>query len=387
MLNKLSIGLWGLGIVLLFLYSFVQVDLGLTLTRASFFQGIQQSFQYIGYFNRPLSAYLFSGIMLAIFILYTATLYLIHKKWVMQRTVVIISAMASVILLFSYTATSYDIFNYIFDAKIVTQYHNNPYFQKALDYPNDPMLSFMHWTHRTYPYGPTWLGLTIPLSFLGGGYFIITYFLFKLLAVLSYALTALLVFKITKVAKLGDPTMSLAFFALNPLVIIETLVSGHNDMSMMALALFGIYLLLVHKKYSAWLVLILSIGVKFGTVILAPLFLWYPFSKRKNKDFYLLLGCFLCMVIAVIGASVRTTFQPWYFLFCIPFAAMLIKKMYISIPTVIFSFLILFQYVPFFYTGNFDPPIPEIMNQLLVASIIFSFIGFLGGIALKKRKL
>lgn len=385
MINKLSICLWVIIIGILFLYSFVQVDLGLTLTRASFFQSIQQSFQYIGYFNRSLSAYLFSGIIVLLSVIYVGTLYLIFKKKIMKHTVWVITFLASGILLFSYTATSYDIFNYIFDAKIVTHYHSNPYLHKALDYPNDPMLSFMHWTHRTYPYGPTWLGLTVPLSFLGGGYFLITYYIFKLLAVGSYLLAGLLIYKISKISKLTDPVLALAFFTLNPLVIIETLVSGHNDIPMMVLALLGVYLLLVHKKYSAWLSLALSIGVKFGTAILIPLFLWYPFSGRRNKDFYLILGCLICMIIAVIAASIRTTFQPWYFLFCIPFAALLSKKIYIAIPIIIFSTLVLFQYVPFFYTGNFNTPIPEIMNQLLYVSIVLGCIGFISGIFIEKK--
>lgn len=374
MLNKSLIGLWGVAIFVLFLYSFVQVDLGLTLTRASFFQDIQRSFQYVGYFNRPLSAYLFIGIVVLLGILYLLTLFLISKKKVSLRTLSVLLILVSVILLFSYTATSYDIFNYIFDAKIVTQYHENPYIKKALDYPNDPMLGFMHWTHRTYPYGPTWLALTIPLSFMGGGYFVVTYFLFKALAVASYLISSFLIYKIVKITKRVDPLLALAFFSLNPLVIMETLVAGHNDIPMMAAALLGIYFLIVQKKYSAWLSLVLSAGIKFGTLILLPVFLWYPFSKRKNKDFILFTVCFFCMLAAVIAASTRTTFQPWYFLLCLPIAALILNQVFIRIFVVCFSLLILFQYVPFFFTGNFDPPIPTIMNQLLWLSIIVSLV-------------
>lgn len=369
MRNKLLIVLWGIGILLLFLYSFVQVDLGLTLTRASFFQSIQQSFQYIGYFNRPLSAYLFSGIVIGLSALYIYTLYVAFKKKITVKFAVLLIGIVSVVLLFSYNATSYDLFNYIFDAKIVTHYNENPYVKKALDYPSDPMLGFMHWTHRTYPYGPVWLGLTIPLSFIGSGYFLLTFYLIKLLVVGSYVLTCFLLYKILKVSKVANPLLGLIFFALNPLVLIETLLSAHNDIPMMALALLGVYFLIEKKKYSAWVSLLFSIGVKFGTAALLPVFLWYPFSKRQNKNTILFAVSFLCMLVTVLAASYRTTFQPWYFLFCLPFAALLYRKLYISIPVIIFSVLILFQYVPFFYTGNFDPPIPNIMNQMLSISI------------------
>jgi hypothetical protein len=43
-------------IVLLFLYSFTQIDLGLVISRFPFLYEVEKSFQYIGYFNRPLSA-------------------------------------------------------------------------------------------------------------------------------------------------------------------------------------------------------------------------------------------------------------------------------------------------------------------------------------------
>ena len=46
-------------ILFVFFYSFTQVDLSLTLSRASFITTLQRSFQYIGYFNRPLSTVLF----------------------------------------------------------------------------------------------------------------------------------------------------------------------------------------------------------------------------------------------------------------------------------------------------------------------------------------
>jgi hypothetical protein len=39
----------------LFLYSYTQVDLNLTLSRVSLWQTIQRAFQYVGYFQRPVS--------------------------------------------------------------------------------------------------------------------------------------------------------------------------------------------------------------------------------------------------------------------------------------------------------------------------------------------
>lgn len=369
MLRKIVTGLWLIAFGLLFLYSFTQVDLGLTLTRASIFLTIEKSFQYIGWFNRPLSTYLYCSITLLLFVLYVWTLWLVWKKKIQARTVWMVTILAAIVLVFSYNAFSYDLFNYIFDARIFTHYHLNPYQYKALDFPGDPMLGFMHWTHRTYPYAPFWLALTIPLSYIGLGYFIVTFALFKILAAASYLAGSYFVYKISKKTKLVSPVFALAFFSLNPFVLIESLVSAHNDMVMMALSLAAVYLLFSSRKYTSFLFLLLSVGIKFATGFLAPLFLWYPFSKRKNKNTIFILGSILLMIAGAYLASFRTTFQPWYFMLVIPFSALLSNKYYIFIPSILFSFLVLFQYVPYFYMGNYDPPIPFVMNLMLWWSI------------------
>ena len=173
-------------IIGLFLYSFTQVDLSLTLSRWSVWQVIQKYFQHIGYFQRPLSAFIYVAIILLLYIFYFFFLTKAYSHKISKRQIWFLITSVSIILAFSYNAFSYDLFNYIFDAKIITYYHQSPYIHKALDYLGDPMLSFMHWTHRAYPYGPIWLLLTVPLSFLGFKIFLLTFFLFKFLMAISF---------------------------------------------------------------------------------------------------------------------------------------------------------------------------------------------------------
>src|SRR3990167_8554688 len=217
----------------LFFYSFTQIDLGLTLSRVSVWQTAEKFFKSIGYFNRPMSALIFIIITLLLFTFYLLILNNIRKKEISRKTIWSLIIATTVILTFSYNAFSYDLFNYIFDAKIVTYYNQNPYLHKALDFPGDPMLSFMHWTHRLFPYGPTWLGLTVPLSFIGMHFFLPTFFLFKMLISMSFLGTVFFIGKILRKVYPDNEVFSVAFFALNPLIIIESLVSSHNDIVMM----------------------------------------------------------------------------------------------------------------------------------------------------------
>ena len=113
--------------VILFLYSFTQVDLNLTLSRASVWTGLQKVFLQIGYYERPLSTAIFVSILAAFFLLYwtvirKAAMGLLSFK---QIWILIIAVVA--ILLLSYPAFSYDFFNYMFTAKTVLVYEKNPY--------------------------------------------------------------------------------------------------------------------------------------------------------------------------------------------------------------------------------------------------------------------
>jgi len=384
-MKKIIIPLWGISAITLLLYSFTQVDLSLTLSRVSIYQTIERAFQYVGWFNRPLSTYLYLLILGAMFTLYGITLNLARKKAIELKTLWKIIIFLSVILFFAYNAFSYDIFNYIFDAKIITHYHANPYLHKALDYPGDPMLSFMRWTHRTYPYGPFWLVLTVPLSFIGLGYFLLTFYLFKLLMVLSFVGSCFLIARISKKLNI-DPVHSVAAFALNPLVLIESLVSAHNDIVMMFFGLLGVYLLVEKKMVNSSLSLIFSVGIKFATGLLFPVFI-YKIFQNKSKDNFFYFSVIL-MVAAVVFATIRSglnfnpfgvnyqnvQFQPWYLLYVLPFAAFVQRKFFIMIPVFIISLFSLFQYVPFLYLGNWNPPVPTILAYLLYISIALSAV-------------
>lgn len=366
---------WILTIVVLFFYSFTQIDLGLTLTRASWWQAIQRNFQFIGYFKRPLSTGLYLSILSLLFVFYFLILRGVKHGWLGRKKIWFLILITAGILWLSYNAFSYDIFNYIFDAKVITFYQQNPYEHKALDFPGDPMLGFMHWTHRLYPYGPTWLVLTVPLSVLGFQKLLPTMILLKGLAVFGYLISCWAIDKI--LAKISPKTrlIGLSIFAFSPLVIIETLVSAHNDIWMMALALLGFWYLLEKKSLFAWLMLALSAGVKFATILLFPIFLLISFWQKQKKEINwekIWQFSFFLMVAAVLMAIRRDELKPWYLLYLSPFLALDAEKKWLFWPVTGLSFGALLHYAPFLYSGNWDPPVPEIKAKV---TLVFFLVG------------
>lgn len=357
-------------IVFLFLYTFTQVDLNLTLSQASWWQAFQKFFQSIGYYNRPLSTFLYISIISLMFLFYAVSLRLSALNKIRRKHIWILVLGITGILTFSYNAFSYDLFNYIFDAKIVTFYNESPYIHKALDYMGDPMLTFMRWTHRTYPYGPFWLGLTVPVSFVGFNFFLLTFFMFKILTSLFFLGIVFFIEKILKIVSPKYTILGMVFFALNPLVLIEGLVSSHNDISMMFFAMFAVYLLLINKYIFSFITLVLSIGIKFATVILAPVFLLFIMKKKNITKIQILHVLFFAMFIPLILVVIRTNFQPWYLLFILPFASLIPNKSYAIGVGIILSFFALLQYVPFIYNGDWNDPTPQILYMLTVTGFI-----------------
>jgi hypothetical protein len=373
--KKFSIIGYLIAVLGLFFYSFTQIDLGLTLSQVSVWQTLEKFFKNIGYFQRPLSSFIFIIIVLLLFIFYLLILNAALKKKISKKTIWTLIIATAVVFTFSYNAFSYDLFNYIFDARIVTYYQQNPYLHKALDFTSDPMLSFMHWTHRLYPYGPTWLGLTIPLSYVGMQFFLPTFFVFKMLISASFLGTAYFVGKITRKFSAENELFNVCFFALNPLVVVEALVSAHNDMAMIFLSMWSIYLLMNNKYVRSIIVFILSVGVKFATGFIFPIYLLIAYLQKKKKEINwqsMFVFMTLIMIIPVVLASYRTNFQPWYLLNVLPFAALVSRKDYIFIFCVIISLFAVFQYLPFLYLGNWDNPVPLILFWMLIGSVIIS---------------
>ncbi len=391
-MKKISLLIVGYFIVIfgLFLYSYTQVDLSLTLSRASIFQTIEKSFQYIGWYNRPLSTYIFCLILGLLFLFYGKFLFVANAKKISLTTFWKIIIPIGIILAFSYNAFSYDFFNYIFYTKIILHYHQNPYLFTALDFPHDPMLSFMHWTHNTYPYGPFWLVMTVPLGFLGFNYFFLTFFIFKLFSLGCFLGT---VYFINKILKKISPEYSLVgtiLYACNPLVLIESLVSAHNDVGMMFLGILGIYLLLEKKWLLGISMVILSALTKqAGVFLLLPSILYAAqimIGKKFISEKLFLLSCAVTTIVGYIFVITKIEIQPWYSLWFLPFIIFIKPNKYILWLLSGFCMGTLLRYVPFLWQGDWNGLAPTIkLYVTIVTPIVFLFIGFLWNTIIKSH--
>ena len=359
-----------------FLYSITQNDLNLTISSNNTLFTIQKFFQNIGYFQRPLSTVIFIGLLLLYFIFYLQLIILTVKKLISKKQIFILLLLTVVMLLLSYPAFSYDLFNYLFYGRIITHYGLSPYNFRALDFPADTWTRFMHWTHNTYPYGPIWLAITVPLSFLGQQKFIITLILYKLLMAGGFLFSGLFIYKIAKALKINNPLLILVLFSFNPLIIIESLISSHNDIVMIAFSLVGFYWLIKEKLFPSLLFILIASAVKLAVI---PLFItWlivvvFRVYKRSISLPKILLLTFSLMLLAFLYYLKDHSLQPWYFLWFFPFGLLLNSK-YVHLSLIFLSLGFLGNYAPFLFFGNWDKPVPFLNTAVTLFCFLLGLI-------------
>jgi len=310
-------------------YSYVLVDPSLTLVSAPWWVALRVPLINIGFYERGLSTFFYIFIIALLFIAH----YYLLKKYAKLNAFHLGLTIGGVLLI-SYPFLSRDLFNYMFDARILTYYGQNPYHFAPMDFPQDNWLRFMHWTHRTYPYGPVFLPLTLIPSFLSMGKFILNLLLFKGLFVGFYLLGIYFLRKMNNVWAL--------IFATHPLVIVEGLVNAHNDLIAVSFGLMGIYYLSKNKIIMGKVFFVLSAGIKYLTF---PLI----FLSKKNTKINTIVIIAQTLLIAYLVFF--RDIQPWYFLILFIFLPYYVKYIHMFD---IFFFSLLLSYFPYLYYGSWD---------------------------------
>lgn len=321
--------------------------------------------------NAELLSYTYLGIVISFFLVYFVGLKILNKqKQPLTKETIIKFLLAFSPLLFSYNALSHDVFNYMFNAKMVVVFQANPHVKTALDFYYDDWTRFMHNTHTPAPYGYGWTIFSLLPYLAGFNRFSPTWIIFKLLAWLSYYLLFLSLAKLAE--KLTNKKLSLRktwlIFA-NPLIAIEILSNLHNDLWMLVPAVVSLNLIINKPKKGAILKVILSllllafsISTKLATVVLLPFWLYW-FSRwfiADNKLFKLfkkyeeLQPLLISIALFLPLLTLRSQrFLPWYLIWSFIWLVSIKFKPWKSW-LIAFSLTAMLRYLPWLLAGDFS---------------------------------
>ncbi len=386
-----------------FTYTFT--DPNLVLTSFQPYWNFQVWMWQVFYSNRPLTSLVYTGLITALLVAYV----LIYKQLKLQKPKISWMRQVGIMLLLisplliSYNALSHDVFNYIFNARMVVEYQQNPHVTTALQFPDDLWTRFMHNTHTAAPYGQGWTALSLAPYILGMGRFLPTWLLFRIFMLVSYAA---LFFAVRYFHQLlyRKPLQAekAALLFLNPLFAIEIISNMHNDLWMMVPAVFGLALMVKYnlaeekemdRRHLAMgiILILISIAVKLVTVVLLPLvlillLLGFPAKNIQNNlvpagsliNLELMIGSFKKWLVQFVPAAAAfllliplflegsKRFHPWYLSWAFVFLPLLMFAPLKHI-LLIFSFSSLFRYLPWIYQNGYT-------NEVLVKQQLITWL-------------
>lgn len=315
-----------------------------------------------------------------------------------SKVYLVLLAVVALILTFSANALSHDIFNYIFNAKMITVYQANPHESVALDFATDPWLRFMHNVHTPAPYGYGWTLFSLFPYVLSFGKFVVAFFSMKLWMLVGYVwlIWAVWQWLAEEWVQPREVWKRWWWLAAHPLLLIETLMNGHNDVWMMAPAITGLWLVKreAHSSKERWRNLALgwvfwaaSVSTKFVTILLLPWMIWWsapqlgcllwewcarvrPTQKLLSFiDHYWASSISLALLIPLL-TSRSQQFHPWYaiwFLSFIPF----LRVSWLRYALIGLSFSSLWRYLPWLWNDlQYNPTVQWHMRLITWSGLV-----------------
>ena len=223
------------------------------------------------------------GIFLLAFIPYVVASMKTNLFQISSKLILGFSVLFNLTLVLMLPIASDDVFSYISEGRVVSRYQSNPYYIPYDEFKHDILYSKIKtvWSKDATNYGPLFTVFGTILTFIGGDNLPLNVYLFKISFVVLNLLVAWLIFKVTK------SKMSLLLYSWNPLILFEVSLNAHNDI--LTVALFVLSLCFLFKDNSlkshllSWVLLILSVLVKYFTVIFIPFYLVFSLVTLRNK--------------------------------------------------------------------------------------------------------
>ncbi len=209
-----------------------------------------------------------------------------------HRFIMLTSALLAAISIPAYPLSAIDLFIYAIRTRGWALYGLNP-LATAPDRlpPTDPWLGLTgEWLDAASPYGPVWEWLSLGIFHLSGGNYPVHLFALKIVAALAYLGCVGLVYQILQRSRPDWAATGTIAFAWNPLVLLESVQNGHNDILMAffllaAIASFQKTETRIQKIGPVLMTLFflsMSILVKFVTAVTVPFFLLAITAHETN---------------------------------------------------------------------------------------------------------
>jgi hypothetical protein len=331
--------LMGLGFIIYNILTFVLLlrDIRAILIMHNFYPAISDTIMSLrlSILERGLNSYPTIAFILLSAGLFFVYYYLLREK--LSKINILLSAVSfQLIVLFSWPILSTDIFYYILSDRVATVYHQNVWKVPTEKFPNDPFFHLTDWRGQTKIYGPVNQFFYNLPSLVTGGDLFLSLLLYKGLVIIFVVATLILLLR--QFPKANSPGLSLvAAVFLNPLFIIETAGSGHNDILMLFFGVLAAILFLNDRLSLSAISLAVAAGVKIPILALAPFLIGSLISVKK-----IISGIIFGLLFFILGFVLLLTMD-------VPLSAFVTRTFYStnlhwqSLPTVLRAYVPTFE--------------------------------------------
>ncbi|HET7234950.1 MAG TPA: glycosyltransferase 87 family protein [Actinomycetota bacterium] len=224
--------------------------------------------------------------VIAVSLAAAAFLLVLREAWrgsVRPGTVLALSVGYLALLLLLPLLFSRDVYSYASYGRIAARYGANPYVATPADYPADALAAFVgpKWVDTPAVYGPLWTHASslVVRAVDDVGAVVAA---FRVLAIAASLATLLVVSRLLRRVRPEREAFALALIGLNPVVVFQSVASGHNDVVVMLAVAAAIALMLAERE--RWATVALALGVLVKVTAAVPLLLlWIAVAARRPR--------------------------------------------------------------------------------------------------------
>jgi Glycosyltransferase family 87 len=238
-----------------------------------------------------------------------AFVFVVYETWrgrIAPRIVLSLAVAYHVALLFLPLLFSRDVYSYAYYGRIAAVYHSNPYIATPADYPRDALAAFVgpKWFDTPAVYGPLWTQVSalVARAVDEVAHFIVV---FRVIAIAASLGAIAVVARVVRREWPSREAFAVAMLGLNPVVLFQSVASGHNDLLVALSIACAIALAYARRNLLTTAALALGTLIKVTAVVPLLLFVVVAVARAPGRERWrvLALHAGTALGIALLAAA------------------------------------------------------------------------------------
>ncbi len=222
------------------------------------------------------------------------------------------SLVFSLTFLLAPSTATHEVMLYSGYGRLVTVHHLNPYLVHLSDFPGDLLAPFQpDGTLASFPVGPVWLDLCIPLSLIARESIANILVSYRILGLVAHLANCVLIWFVLSKFRARTRFGGTLLYAWNPLMLLFGIAEMHLDIVVIFAVLMGIFFLQRGSSPLGLVFLVLASLINLLCLLLLPIFLIVLLRDSKTMKLGWCLLWWLSLTV-IVGLVVSLAYAPYW---------------------------------------------------------------------------